>query len=298
MFPRMLCLVCFLTLVGGGPQTASARTRIRIPLPMIYGSGAELTDLGELPAEVSEGLKPTLGSNLRLGFLNQRFHLFTVTAWTWNGRYVIYRGDQHWEVEDPWWEAWKPSGFHPAGQYGQPWLYRFPPIPILVVLGAIWCLVRNGYFPASAEQPVAGSTEPRYQRALAIMLGPPSDRADAPPATRLDERQLQLAVECLVREGVPAESAEANLRDLAQQHFAGLNDQIDAMLQRAVQLAVEGEYDRSATIYGQAIANLPADDERLELAQLMLVAVSTDSTGYRENAMQSMTIQPRPALGC
>ncbi len=101
---------------------------------------------------------------------------------------------------------------------GKPFLYKFPLglviIGSLVILGGLGALFgKASPVPTSPAQVQQLLEDPRYPKALEIMAecGRQLEAAGPGPDGQTSSNPFEAAVEYLVREGVPAAEAEANL---------------------------------------------------------------------------------------
>jgi len=260
----------FMMLLCGTAENAYARRGI--PIPIVWGHGEELTELGELPPDVARGVAEELGTPVTVAFLHERAHVFWLDLWTWNGRHVLHSGDKYWEPDSTAWQ--KMIGGDPSAKYGKPILYRIPVLPALLVLGVAGYAVRKRFFKTEQEQLDSLVNDKRNQRSIATIFGRGDDEGCAKAITILDEQRFLRAKNELIAEGVDTHSAETNLRKIAAAILASTNSQIDAAFAVASQLDQQGEWDKSAEIYSQLISSLPNNDERLTYAQNCLASVN------------------------
>jgi len=82
-----LGLPVFLLWLFAGPFAATSHA---VSIPISFGHGEKVTELGKLPPEVHQVVAQQLGANVSVGFLFDRFHIHYVDLWTWNGRHVLY----------------------------------------------------------------------------------------------------------------------------------------------------------------------------------------------------------------
>ena len=61
---------------------ASQPSQALAQIPMLWGSGEALSEVGELPDNVAAPVNGEFGANVSVGFLYQRFHIFWCDLWT------------------------------------------------------------------------------------------------------------------------------------------------------------------------------------------------------------------------
>lgn len=257
--------ICFLILI---PVCCSLATNAHggIPIPIIWGSGEKMTEMGELPPDVSTAVANELETRVTVAFLHERAHLFYLDIWTWNGRYVLHSGDQYWELDSDQWRDL--IGEDPSEKYSKPFLYKVPLLPVLIGLVAIAYVVRKRFFKTEEEKLQLLLKDVRYQKALELIFGREDETSDSDqPATTLDEQKFLSAKTQLIGEGVPAHLAESNLRKLVTAIIASTNEELDEYLEVASQLEAAEEWDKSAEVYRQLISLLPDSDVRKLQAQ-------------------------------
>lgn len=267
---RIVILSAFLSFLLSSSEIVIAG----IPIPIIWGQDEKITDLGEVSPEVARPLAKELGTEVRVGFLYDRFHIFWLDAWTSNGRHVLYSGDRYWI---PTTSEWSPiAGGDPVEKYGTPLLYRIPLGPAIASVIVVCWIIQQRVFKSDVEKLNALLKDQRYQRSLEILFGATSGKV----ITKLEEDRFHRAVDYLSREGIATSTAEANLRKIADCFLANTNSQIDRIFESAAVFEKNGDWDNCAAIYSQLIASLPHDDERLAYAQNCLAAVNAKQTAH------------------
>jgi hypothetical protein len=246
----------------------SAYAQRSIPIPIVWGYGEELTDLGELPPDAARSIAKELRTPVTVAFLHERAHIFLLDLWTWNGRHVLHSADKrfYWELDSTAWQEL--IGGDPSAKYGKPILYRIPLLPALLVVAVVGYALRKRFFKTEQEKLEALITDRRYQRSLQILC------ESAKSITTLDEQRFLRAKNELIGEGVDAHSAETNLRKIADRIFANTNSQIDDAFAAASRLDQQGDWDKSAEIYSQILSSLPHNDERLTYARNCLALLN------------------------
>lgn len=264
--------------------TSDAHARRGIPIPIFWGSGEEMTELGNLPPDVSSAVDEQLGSAVTVAFLHERVHVFWLDLWTWNGRHVLRAGDRYWEPDATEWKNM--IGEEPSAKYGKPFLYRIPLLPALIAVATVGYATRKKFFKTEEEKLTALMNDKRYQASLETIFGDSNDAPSSTVTTTIDEQKFQAARNQLISHGVDAHTAETNLRKISNAILANTNARIDGYLELASQLDREGEWDKSADVYSQVITSLPAGDERGKYAQQCLDSVK-EKLG--ENATQPVS---------
>jgi hypothetical protein len=107
------------------------------------------------------------------------------------------------------------------------------------------------------------------------LFGTSEDNNGESLTTVIDEQRFMVARNILVREGIPVQKAESNLRRLAQAIVVSTNQRIDGLLELAEKLDQDGEWGKSLALYKQIISSLPSGDERLDLAKHLLTDLQT-----------------------
>ena len=75
-----------------------------IPIPIIWGSGDKLTEMGDLPPEAAATMSQALGAPVKVAFIYERVHIYYGDLWTWNGRHVLSSGNNIWELKPEQWQ--------------------------------------------------------------------------------------------------------------------------------------------------------------------------------------------------
>ena len=272
MYPRILVLCSFLTVFSSAADTAFARRGI--PIPVVWGKGEELKELGELPPEVAKTIQEESGKYLKVAYLYERAHVFWMDIWTWNGRHVLYSGDEYWEPDSETWQAM--IGGQPAQKYGKPILYRVPVLPALILLGVVGISVRKIFFKTEDEKLAVAMNDQRYQKAIQTIFGSDTGEDDDNQkfVTSIDHEKFRRARDELVDAGVKVEAVDANLQKISNAILANTNAHIDSAFEAAAALENQGDLDQSAEIYTQLADSLPHNDERFATAVSGLESVN------------------------
>ncbi len=209
---RLLFLAVFLLTFCGTVQNAHARRGI--PIPIFWGHGEKMTEMGELPPEAFSHVPGELGTRVTVAFLNERVHVFYVDLWTWNGRHVLHSGDMCWEPDST---AWRQMiGVEPSTKYGKPLLYRIPLVPALLIVTVGGFFVCKHFFMTDQEKLEALLIEQRFQSAIET-----SDDGAMKDAYHIAAEQMKRHVgdweirSSLIKNGLDEQSAARIMRDLS-----------------------------------------------------------------------------------
>ncbi|MCA9709670.1 MAG: hypothetical protein KDK70_27780, partial [Myxococcales bacterium] len=115
---RLLPLLAFV-LVCLPQSEAHARRGI-----MLITSGDSITHVAELEAEAAKIVEEEVGSGVAVGYKYEQFGVFFLELWTWDGQYVLYRGDDYWDLPES--EVAKLAGVSSVDELSKPLLYTFP----------------------------------------------------------------------------------------------------------------------------------------------------------------------------
>lgn len=242
-----------------------------IPIPIVWGSSEKMTELGELPPEAAGLIREELGESVTVAFLYERTHVFYGDLWTWNGRYVLHSGDKYWELNASQWKQL--IGTNPSAMYGKPILYRIPLLSTLILITIFGYVAGKQWFKSDQETLTELMGDKRYQESIEILFGEENDEESATVATSLDEQKFMKAKDQLISGGVHAQTAEANLRRIAETILTKTNARIDAYLELASQLDHQGDWKESADVYSQVIGSLPDTDDRKAYARNCLASI-------------------------
>jgi len=183
---RLLVVAAFMLAVCS--ITSEAHAGRGIPIPIVWGQGEEMTEMGELPPEVSRSVAEEIGTQVTVAFLYERAHVFWLDLWTWNGRHVLHSGDKCWEPDSTGWQNM--IGSEPSATYGKPIMYRIPLLPALLVVAIVGYAIRKRFFKTDQEKLEAIMNDRRYQRSLETLLGRHDHEESACAITTLDEQRF------------------------------------------------------------------------------------------------------------
>jgi rubrerythrin len=233
----------------------------------------------EFPQSVRAEISSEIGSDVSVGFLYSRFHIFYANMWTWNGRFVLYHGEEYVEIPASGWHGM--IGEDPKDKYEKPFLYRYP--LGLIILGsivALWIIWSRIYQPKSKKLAKL-FRDSRYTETLEKLF------PDSEPAltSKYGESAFNAAVSNLHSKGISRSRAETNLQMMAEAVLAERNAQIDHTLRVAASLAQRGEYPQSCDVLEQLIGALPESDPRFGPATDLLAE-------FQEKRPKSTGIEP------
>jgi hypothetical protein len=203
---------------------------------VLITTGDTVKHVGDIKPELKPDPKedPDVPADLKVGYIHDRFGIFWLDLWTWNGRYCVYNDEGYDDITE------EDAAFLTGGSVGIPIFYRIPPgLLIIVAIAVIWAVVawRNSAKQKAFTDKIEGLLEDgRYKRALEILQEyygekeeqAPQEAAETPsgfpdvtqpgaqPAAveEDDDVGYQKAVQHLVDNGIPREEAEENLGTL------------------------------------------------------------------------------------
>lgn len=222
-------------------------------IPIIYGHGDTITELGTVPPKAEESL-PGIPKNVSIGYKYSRFHIYYADLWTWNGSHVLYSGNKYWNLDDSAWT--RLLGATPEKKFGRPFLYRFPLGLILVSSVAVVCGVYPIVCPSVEKRLAKLSKNPQYMSALEALF--PPDKY--PLQTNYDEGNFETAVSTLTAQGISDAKARDNLQLLAAAITVSRTGRIETAVESAQALSSQGSYDEGISILEEVLKELPATD--------------------------------------
>jgi hypothetical protein len=233
-------------------------------IPVFFGYGEKVVEVSRLSVEAKQQLPPEM-SGAAVGFMYHRFHVFWCDLWTWDGRFVLFKGDTYWKLTDS--EFAELLGKGEFELLSKPWLYRFP--LGLVLLAAVSAVAGGAYalFPSRETRARRLLKNPIYQQSVAVYKA----RAASALAAREDPAAaFQTALQHLRAHGEPADRAEANMRFLIEvfsENSAAQKEEAAALLlNRAVAHEQAGEWQDAIVAY-EGAANLLNQQVDLEYVQ-------------------------------
>ncbi len=129
---RLLPVLAFL-LVCLPHAEAHARRGI-----MLITSGDNIKKVAELEPEFAKTVEAEIGSGVAVGYKYEQFGLFFIEVWSWDGQYVLFRGDDYWDLPEA--EVATAAGVSSVSELSKPLLYTFPPGLVLIVVLVIGVL--------------------------------------------------------------------------------------------------------------------------------------------------------------
>jgi hypothetical protein len=189
--------------------------------------GDTISHLGEVPVAVRAHLPPKVRGAYMVGFKYSSFGVFWVDIWTWGGEYCLYEDKTYWPMP----RAVAAQLLNKSERdLDKPWNYTVPP-GLIILIGIVVVVILVKVFRKRPEDKVKALFEdPRYQKALEIIveqskkdeaaqLAYENDRAagaeNATPPPESDGG-FEAAVQHLEKEGVPGTEAQQNLALLLQ----------------------------------------------------------------------------------
>ncbi len=141
----LFALTLFLLLAT--PTEVSARKGIFL----IFGSGESITDVQEVAPAARQHLPAGTPKDYRIGFFYKRFHIFFLSLWTYEGKYVVYSGDRYIPITA---QELKNLTGKSEDEHGKPFFYTIPVVIFLIILAAIGFVLLGivGSFLPKAEE--------------------------------------------------------------------------------------------------------------------------------------------------
>lgn len=208
-----LLALTWIGLVGFGlPRSAEARGRI--PIVIVWGQGEEIVHVQDLEPSIRQEVSRALGHDVAVGYHYKRVHLFWLSAWTWDGKHVLFHGDQYWTPPSE--SDWKDLvGAGGLSSLGKPIWYRFPAGLSLLGLLIGGTITMGIVFPSDAKKAEKLMKQEHYQEAARVFFekaAVPPRAPDAPPPDyeALYQKGFRAAVARLQDHGIPPDKAEAN----------------------------------------------------------------------------------------
>jgi hypothetical protein len=184
-------------------------------IPVIWGAGETIDHVRDLSPQLRAQLAGQFGGDIAIGFHYQRFHIYWLNFWTWDGEFVLYHDKKYWKPpsDQAWTELLGGSGL---AQLHRPWAYTFPPGLVLLctVLGV--AVLKPLLFPDDQAKAARVLRDARYQEAMkqigdAMRSAAKSGQTGARAAY---ESAHASAVQFLQDQGIAAATAERNLRTI------------------------------------------------------------------------------------
>jgi hypothetical protein len=190
LFPALILLF--------SPSTAEAKF-------LLITHGDSIDKVADLTEEGKKSVKEQIGEDLEVGYMYGQFGIFYLNIWTWNGKYVLFAGDEYFDASPE--EIAALAGVASVDELNKPWTYTFPP-GLLIIVAGILIFVAFALHGRKQASAVAGfMNDSRYQQAVQMMT--PSEEEGAPPPRTFEE-----AVAFLQQQGIPPEEAQGNLQKI------------------------------------------------------------------------------------
>lgn len=194
--------------VAWSPRAAQAG------IPIVYGTADKIVRLGTLPKEAADSVEQELHKRVELGYFYQRFQIYWLDFWTWDGKHVLFAGDEYWELEPDQWSDL--LGDSKATLLKEPFLYNFPPGLIIVCAIGVMCTAASWRTRRRMSRATSLLNDPRYPEAMRrfFELMSQSTATEQGPAPSASGKAMMDAVQVLRQRGIPLEEAEENLKFL------------------------------------------------------------------------------------
>ncbi|MEM6993793.1 MAG: hypothetical protein AAF721_24980 [Myxococcota bacterium] len=123
---RILPLLAFLVVCLSYGE-AHARRGI-----MLITSGDSITQVAELQGDAAKEVEAEIGAGAAIGYKYEQFGVFWLELWSWDGQFVLFKGDDYWELPDA--ELAALAGVGSLDELSKPLTYTIPPGLVIVVL--------------------------------------------------------------------------------------------------------------------------------------------------------------------
>lgn len=269
---RWLIAAPLLLLLSGSSTSVANAGRI----PIVWGHGPKITDLGELPEDARADVARDLGKPVSVGYMYDHVHVYYLDLWTWGGKHVLHHDDDYWELTDADWNGL--LGTSVESKYGKP-IFYYCPVGLTLLVIAIGA--GFGYslaYPSKEKQLAKLSKDARYKAAIRTVF------PESTPAlsTAIDPQRLEAAVMQLMGQGVSESKARHNMQLLADNECVWRELKINQAFDTANHLPAIGETAESIKVLDQLMADLPPSDPRREEAAQLLAARQAELTQAAE----------------
>jgi len=281
-------VLCLLFMLGSAGEV---QAQAHAGIPIVWGSGETIAHVGELPNEIKREIDRELQADVAIGFIYNHAHLFWIEAWNSNGRFVLYEGDQYWELEDNVWR--EILGDVPAEKFSPPLSYRFPLlIPILICI-AVGYGVQKWLFKSEQEQTVAWLKDPLHQEAMRI-LWETQEAEEGPIWGTVNEVAFQKATAFLEEKGIAPSEAQQAVTRIGE---VAIQTRFEHWVNHAVQLDIDGEHVAAAAVFRDLERCFSDDDPRKQEAGDLLAAIQHHATAQKHAAecTRDSTSTPKPS---
>jgi hypothetical protein len=224
---------------------------------IVIGFGEKITQVSELPAELQEALT---NEDVAVGFLYERLHICYCSIWTWNGRFVLFRGNEYWALTDV--EFVELLGQEQFRALSKPLGYRFPAVPVAIVAFIALRLAYQRLFPSASARARRLQKDPTYQKAFQLYadrLAKSADRATD------ESHAFAAAIDYLYSQGESVDNAEARLRLLLQETPQPLRLRIkhvsSELMNQAIKLEQSGDWEQAIRAY-ENLSTVPGTPDR------------------------------------
>ncbi len=175
-----------------------------------FGVGQKIVHVAELDTTMRDELGPHYGPEYALGFGYQTLAIAGLDIWTWDGGYCIYAGDTCDRVS-----ATRSAEVLGVGEreLGRPLSYTLKPgLLLTLVVAVLLYLATYRRTQQRAARPSA-SDDPRYQRALEIVLEG-SKKLPLSEQSMSTRQRLDEGVAYLIENGIEESEARQQLTGL------------------------------------------------------------------------------------
>lgn len=166
---------------------------------MLITYGDDITHVADIPP----GTDAPAG--LKVGYKYGAFGVFWLDIWTWDGEFVLYRGDNYQTLEAAGISVDEMSKIV-GKELKKPWGYSFPPGLIIIVLLVGGYIAYSVYSKKQAAKTQALFDDERYQTALQMLM----------PEEGEEAKSFEEAVDYLVDQRIPRDEARKNLSTMVQ----------------------------------------------------------------------------------
>ena len=144
------------------PDDAHARRRGGL---VLITSGETIEHVQNVPEDMVDVAMDLTDRPVRVGYRYSSVGLFWIDAWTYDGAFVLYDGDDYWDLDE---ELSQGLLGKSLDELDTPPLYRFPPLLVLLIVGGLGFGVYKGVAHRRAAAHDDMLTGPAFQKAADI----------------------------------------------------------------------------------------------------------------------------------